>query len=346
MNKKVDEFFSAVGVFLIHYAILATLIVVSLILHFGFSSFIENIFIRFIVFLIIIQTINEMLLYVFGLWYKKYCSSFSTRGRITKTYICLLDYSPFGAVFRGLFLTLIITPRDVLRHELYHARDIKVLFVTLLRNIGFASVASGISSIMPRALGLYLAPLSAYLILLTYIAGEIDARRFGEGKPISVLTYMTHSNWREYMRIAIKPKSPEEFAKIRWDFVILKFATIQMAMLAAAGGALNFIGGLPRSALILPVVVVAFVGAVSALAIFIYVLNVFSRRLFGDVLGWFAAPGAVLGGVLHPLAGLALAFLSVWLVSDRRTAIVMTALSVLVVAYIWAVYHVAYHFLL
>jgi glucose dehydrogenase len=91
-------------------------------------------------------------------------------------------------------------------------------------------------------------------------------------------------------------------------------------------------------------VVVALVGSVSALVVFIYVLNVFSRRLFGDVLGWFAAPGAVLGGVLHPLAGLALAFLSVWLVSDRKTAIVMTALSVLVVAYIWAVYHVAYHF--
>jgi len=342
MNKKVDEFFSAVGVFLIHYAIVITLLVVVLILQFWFSSFIENIFVRFIVFLIIIQAINEVLLYVFGLWYKKYCSSFSVSGRIRKTYICLLDYSPFGAVFRGLFLTLVLTPRDVLRHELYHARDIKLLSAILLRDIALAYFASQIASIMPKALGAYLNVLIIYIMLLTVIAAEFDARRFGEGMPFSALTYMTHSNWREYMRIAIKPKSPEEFAKIRWDFVMLKYWTIAMAMYAAVGNMI-YIGELLKSP---PLVVVALVGSVSALVVFIYVLNVFSRRLFGDVLGWFAAPGAVLGGVLHPLAGLALAFLSVWLVSDRRTAIVMAALSVLVVAYIWAVYHVAYHFLL
>ncbi|MCU7788528.1 hypothetical protein ODS41_11460 [Pyrobaculum sp. 3827-6] len=261
-------------------------------------------------------------------------------GRITKTYICLLDYSPFGAVFRGLFLTLVLTPREILRHELYHARDIKPLFVILLRNIALAYSASHIASIMPKGLGAYLNVLTIYLILLAVIAAEFDARRFGEGKPFSVLTYMTHSNWREYLRVAIKPRTPEEATKIRWDFVILKHWTIAMAMSAAVGNEF-YIGELLKSP---PLVVVALVGSVSALAVFVYILNVFSRRLFGDVLGWFAAPGAVLGGVLHPLAGLALAFLSVWLVSDRKTAVVMTALSVLVVAYIWAIYHVAYHF--
>ncbi|MGB9705920.1 MAG: hypothetical protein ACPL3C_10760, partial [Pyrobaculum sp.] len=265
--------------------------------------------------------------------------SFSVSGRVTKTYICLLDYSPFGAVFRGLFLTLVLTPRDVLKHELYHAHDIKLLSATLLRNIGLGYFASHIASIMPRALGAYLDALTLYLLLLAVIAAEIDARRFGERKPFSVLTYMTHSNWREYLRVAIKPRTPEEATKIRWDFVILKHWTIAMAISAAVGNEF-YIGELLNS---FPLVVTALVGAVSALAIFVYVLNVFSRRLFGDVLGWFAAPGAVLGGVLHPLAGLALAFLSVWLVSDWKTAIVMTALSVLVVAYIWAVYYVAYH---
>jgi len=233
-----------------------------------------------------------------------------------------------GTAFFSIFFTPVAIWRpDAYRHEMQHVKDGVV--ASLLISIGFSVfpfavlVLKGVSNVYPpdvAPLVIMLFPWATLWLLLVWLLFEFRAYRYADGL-----------SFREILQKLTLYTVEKKFGNTVFENAV--------ATLAAYWGlnvAIALLKNPPASFYHFIVVLAVSMATPVVLAVVVgWVLDVFTRRLFGEALGKFLFATFVVGALFHPSLGLLSTFLFTWAMfgraSDAAAATAIAALSLFAV---------------
>jgi hypothetical protein len=233
-----------------------------------------------------------------------------------------------GMTSYGIFFTPVaLWHPESYRHEMQHVKDGVV--ASLLLSVGAAAVPfailvlKGLEDVYPPdVLPLVMAsfPWAGLWLLLVWLLFEFRAYRYADGL-----------SFRETLQ-----KLTLYAAEKKFGSAVFEGAVATLAMYWMSNAVIAFFNNPPASFYHFIVVLVASMATPIVLAVVVgWVLDVFTRRLFGETLGKFLFATFVVGAVLHPLLGVLTSFLFSWAVfgkaKDAAAATAIAALSLFAV---------------
>jgi hypothetical protein len=215
---------------------------------------------------------------------------------------------------RFLRLACIIEASKTESESLLHVKDVVdiLLFSAGLSMIPFiAFVWRGVDDALPLVVALI--PWVGLWMYLVWLMSEFMKYRYAEGL-----------SFRETLQ-----KLTLYTAEKKFGSVVFEGAVATLAMYWMSNAVIAFFNNPPASFYHFIVVLVVSVATPIVLAVVVgWVLDVFTRRLFGEALGKFLFATFVVGAVFHPLLGLLSTFFFSWaLFSKARDAAVAAAVA-------------------
>jgi MFS family permease len=233
-----------------------------------------------------------------------------------------------GTAFFSIFFTPVAIWRpEAYRHEMQHVKDGVV--ASLLISIGFSVfpfavlVLRGVSNVYPPdafPLVIALFPWAILWLLLVWLLFEFRAYRYADGL-----------SFRETLQKLTLYAVEKKFGNTVFENAVATLAAYWMLNVVIA-----LFKSPPASFYHFIVVLVASMATLVVLAVVVgWVLDVFTRRLFGEALGKFLFATFVAGAVFHPLLGEFTSFLFSWAMfgrsKDAAAAAAVSALSLFAV---------------
>jgi MFS family permease len=233
-----------------------------------------------------------------------------------------------GTAFFSIFFTPVAIWRpEAYRHEMQHVKDGVV--ASLLISIGFSVfpfavlVLRGVSNVYPPdafPLVIALFPWAILWVLLVWLLFEFRAYRYADGL-----------SFRETLQKLTLYAVEKKFGNTVFENAVATLAAYWMLNVVIA-----LFKSPPASFYHFIVVLAVSVATPVVLAVVVgWVLDVFTRRLFGEALGKFLFATFVAGAVFYPLLGVFTSFLFSWAMfgkaKDAAAAAAVSALSLFAV---------------
>ena len=234
-----------------------------------------------------------------------------------------------GMTSYGIFFTpAAIWHPEAYRHEMQHVKDGVV--ASLLISVSAAAVPLAALVLKGVRNGVYppdVAPLAIMLfpwavpwVLLVWLLFEFRAYRYADGL-----------SFRETLQKLTLYAVEKKFGRTVFENAVATLAAYWMLNVVIA-----LFKSPPASFYHFIVVLVASMATLVVLAVVVgWVLDVFTRRLFGEALGKFLFATFVAGAVFHPLLGVFTSFLFSWAMfgkaKDAAAAAAVSALSLFAV---------------
>jgi MFS family permease len=226
-----------------------------------------------------------------------------------------------GTAFFSIFFTPVAIWRpEAYRHEMQHVKDGVV--ASLLISIGFSVfpfavlVLRGVSNVYPPdafPLVIALFPWAILWFLLVWLLFEFRAYRYADGL-----------SFRETLQKLTLYAVEKKFGNTVFENAVATLAAYWMLNVVIA-----LFKSPPASFYHFIVVLVASMATLVVLAVVVgWVLDVFTRRLFGEALGKFLFATFVAGAVFHPLLGVFTSFLFSWAMFGRASDAAAAAAAV------------------
>jgi hypothetical protein len=226
------------------------------------------------------------------------------------------------ASFSIFFASAAIWHSEAYRHEMQHVKD--GVAGALLISVGAAAVPfaalvlKGLGNVYPPDVFPLIMALFPWAILWTFLVWllfEFRAYRYADGL-----------SFRETLQKLMLYADEKKLGSTVFQFAV---ATLAMYWMSNAVNA--FFNNPPASFYHFIVVLVASMATPIVLAVVVgWVLDVFTRRLFGETLGKFLFATFVAGAVFHPLLGVLTSFLFSWAIFGRaKDAAAATAIAAL-----------------
>jgi MFS family permease len=222
-----------------------------------------------------------------------------------------LEEDLYGMTFHGIFSASVALWRpEVYRHEMQHVKDGVV--GALLISVGAAAAPFAVfvwrgidGGVYPPDVFFFVMALFLWAILWVHLVKlmlEFRAYRYADGL-----------SFRETLQ-KLAPYADEK----KFGSMVFQIAVATLAVYWMSNAVIAFFNNPPASFYHFIAVVAVSMATPIVLAVFVgWVLDVFTRRLFGEALGKFLFATSVAGALFYPFLGVLTSFLFSWALFGR-----------------------------